>query len=133
MENLYFNYKIYKYKCLDIINSNYLNQNKTYAANKVVKGLFNISNRLQEELSEAFNKKYQAKRVYYSNLAYYKNFGGLFPTTKYIDDLEEYIGWLKTTKKEIYNLINNIKAKTPWQYDERSIKIISLFKEMIAR
>ena len=131
MTNFYYNYKIYNYQYYEIC---YLINNfgvtKTINANLIVKSLFNIINRLTDELSKAFKQKYQLRSIYYQNLSYYKRFGGVYPTTNTIDNISDYISWLKSVKEDLYTLITKIKSTKPWSYNIKAIKIIELFKDL---
>lgn len=78
------------------------------STNEIISKSFEVVRYLNNSINELYEEYKKRKVIYYSNVDYYKKFGGLYPTNTFrrvLDKIDE----LKETKKYILENIDEIK------------------------
>lgn len=82
----------------------------------IISKSFRVIKYLNKSIKDLYDRYYRQKDIYYSNLNYYKKFGGLYPTNTFRDTLRE-IDDLKEIKKYVLENIDEIKFTKKYTFE----------------
>ena len=127
--SVYNNYKYYKYRYQELYRTSHQGFLRGSNAAQVMKDLFTILRTLDGAIKAAYSKRSQAKSIYFNNIKYYKEFGGLYPDYSAVSYADEVIEWLKDVQLDIQEIIKEIKSHERWKYYSELPVLIGFLKE----